>query len=443
MKTKFLIGIMVAGLITAGFAVRPAKAYTDVSVGVQINAVGDFYAPLAGHGHWVDVQTYGRCWYPSYVSSDWRPYTTGHWLWTDGGWYWQSDEPWAWATYHYGRWVWDPYYGWLWVPDTVWGPSWVAWREGGGYIGWAPLSPACHFGPNGYLLYNDSWISPSWFVFVGHRNFCHRISPSVIIVNKTIVHKTVNITNIRRDDHHRIFNDGPRMDNIEKVAGRRPPTGKIDDLRRGVFPAEIRDRDVRPPQYERNTIRLPRPDPSPVTDMPRMERGGRSEPGQAREIPVIRGGGADEQRLTKPGQDRPSRFQPDAAPFQRSGTVDQPERRTYPERVQPPTVPAPQVEQSRPTRQNFDPRSPGSNRPDIPDVFRSQPRSRAEYQRQSLERSYTPPSAPQSQRPQSVQPSPPSQPASPPAAQSAPDRGRSRSDEARERFEERTRGRGR
>lgn len=34
------------------------------------------------------------------------------------GWTWFSDEPFGWATYHYGRWAWDSQAGWLWVPGT-------------------------------------------------------------------------------------------------------------------------------------------------------------------------------------------------------------------------------------------------------------------------------------------------------------------------------------
>src|SRR5439155_23110527 len=46
-------------------------------------------------------------------------------------------------------------YGWVWVPDTTWGPSWVDWRFGGGYVGWAPLPP---YGVN---VVFDSY-SPHW-----------------------------------------------------------------------------------------------------------------------------------------------------------------------------------------------------------------------------------------------------------------------------------------
>jgi hypothetical protein len=31
--------------------------------------------------------------------------------------------------------------GWCWIPGTLWGPAWVSWRWGGGYVGWSPLPP--------------------------------------------------------------------------------------------------------------------------------------------------------------------------------------------------------------------------------------------------------------------------------------------------------------
>ena len=130
MKTRTFCVAVVIGLMGV-LPWRAAEAKTSFSVGISISNVNDFYEPLRPYGHWVTVANYGRCWYPSYVGSDWQPYADGHWEWTDQGWYWVSDESWAWATYHYGRWVYDPYYGWLWVPDTTWGPSWVSWREGG------------------------------------------------------------------------------------------------------------------------------------------------------------------------------------------------------------------------------------------------------------------------------------------------------------------------
>src|SRR5256885_7848811 len=129
------------------------------SAGITISSRGDFYEPLASYGTWVDVGTYGRCWHPARVEVGWRPYCEGQWEWTDCGWYWASDEPWAWACYHYGRWFEDPRLGWVWVPDVEWAPAWVYWREGGDYVGWAPCPP------------EGVAIAPAFFVFVDAHHF--------------------------------------------------------------------------------------------------------------------------------------------------------------------------------------------------------------------------------------------------------------------------------
>src|SRR5262245_30210181 len=170
MNTRLSVALIAACLLA--FTSTPSRAYTDVSVGVQINAVGDFYAPLDAYGHWVVIEGYGRCWYPDRVHSYWRPYCYGSWVWTDSGWYWASDEPWGWACYHYGRWTWDSGYGWVWVPDVVWGPAWVSFRYSDAYVGWAPLPPRVVFS-HGVIV--DVSVPPLWFVFVEPRHFCGRV----------------------------------------------------------------------------------------------------------------------------------------------------------------------------------------------------------------------------------------------------------------------------
>jgi hypothetical protein len=183
-------------------------------------SVSVFDGPLGGYGHWVDRPGYGRCWYPGYVSSSWYPYCEGYWMWTDQGWYWVSTEPWAWATYHYGRWAYDSYYGWVWVPDTEWGPSWVCWRQGGGYVGWAPLPPGAVFGASGEVVYRERPVQDRFFVFVQIGNFSQPIHRNVVIVNKTtIINKTVNITNITRVNNV-VINNGPKYETIQKVSAR-------------------------------------------------------------------------------------------------------------------------------------------------------------------------------------------------------------------------------
>jgi hypothetical protein len=65
-------------------------------------------------------------------------------VWSDQGWTWLSDEPYGWATYHYGRWYQDSEIGWAWVPGNDWAPAWVSWQEGNDYVGWAPLPPGAN-----------------------------------------------------------------------------------------------------------------------------------------------------------------------------------------------------------------------------------------------------------------------------------------------------------
>src|SRR5262245_25252171 len=89
------------------------------------------YDGLAKEGRWISHDRLGWVWTPYSVPANWRPYTVGHWIYSDYGWTWVSDEKWGWATCHYGRWLFDANFGWVWVPGTEWGPAWVSWRNGG------------------------------------------------------------------------------------------------------------------------------------------------------------------------------------------------------------------------------------------------------------------------------------------------------------------------
>ena len=201
--------------VLALLLVGAEKSLAGVSWSISV-----FDGPLGQRGYWVDRPQYGRCWYPAYVSSDWRPYCEGYWMWTDDGWYWVSDEPWAWATYHYGRWAYDSYYGWVWIPDTEWGPSWVCWREGGGYVGWAPLPPGATFGVGGDVVFRRP-VQDRFFVFVEVNHFSEPIHRHALIVNKTtVINNTVNITKITRVNNV-VVNHGPNFQNVQRVNSRR------------------------------------------------------------------------------------------------------------------------------------------------------------------------------------------------------------------------------
>jgi hypothetical protein len=193
---------------------------------VVIQREEDFYQPLTPYGEWVVVGDYGRCWRPARVEAGWRPYSNGHWELTDDGWYWASDEPWAWATYHYGRWEQAASYGWIWVPQTQWAPAWVSWREGGGYVGWAPMPPERRGGVSVNVT-----IAPAAFCFVPEGRMHDPVRPTTVIVNNTtIINKTVNITRTKVVNKV-VINDGPRSADVERVSGRKIQKVSVGDLR--------------------------------------------------------------------------------------------------------------------------------------------------------------------------------------------------------------------
>ncbi|HEV2692332.1 MAG TPA: DUF6600 domain-containing protein [Verrucomicrobiae bacterium] len=144
--------------------------------------VNYFDTTLTPYGSWVDVEGYGRCWRPTTVIYDagWRPYCDrGHWVYTDCGWYWDSDYAWG-STFHYGRWFRHDRFGWCWYPDTEWAPSWVTWRSSSDFCGWAPLPPLATFRPGAGFFYRGAAVSvgfdfglrADYFTFVSPDHFC-------------------------------------------------------------------------------------------------------------------------------------------------------------------------------------------------------------------------------------------------------------------------------
>jgi hypothetical protein len=195
--------------------------------------VGFFYDELSPYGEWVRHPQYGWVWFPRHVQARWRPYSLGRWVESDYGWTWVSDEPFGWATYHYGRWAWDPQIGWLWVPGTVWGPAWVAWQQGNGYVGWAPLPPAVGFEIGvgirlgGFNL--TVGIAPRDYAFVEERRFLDsRIGGYVVPTarNVTIINHTTNVTNYTVVND-RVINHGVPIERIERATGRRAPRLRV------------------------------------------------------------------------------------------------------------------------------------------------------------------------------------------------------------------------
>jgi hypothetical protein len=163
--TRQIAGIIGVVAIAATLSGLPAAAQDwTVTPPPEADVQPNFEDALSPYGDWVSVDG-SQAWHPSpsVVGEDFQPYATnGQWVSSDYGWYFQSEYPWGWAPFHYGRWAMDPTYGWIWIPGTVWAPAWVDWRIGGGYIGWAPLPPI------GWSVVVQPW-RPYWcFVPAAH-----------------------------------------------------------------------------------------------------------------------------------------------------------------------------------------------------------------------------------------------------------------------------------
>ncbi len=163
-----------------------------------------FYRKLDPYGDWMETGDYGYVFQPRQAtqSRDWRPYTHGHWVYTDAGWTWISEEQFGWATYHYGRWIRLRSVGWVWVPGEQWAPAWVSWRRGGEYVGWAPLPPEAQFDRQiGIQNWADNYydIGPEQYAFVPANEFGRKLTSREIVPterNVTIINQTTNVTNI-------------------------------------------------------------------------------------------------------------------------------------------------------------------------------------------------------------------------------------------------------
>jgi Family of unknown function (DUF6600) len=224
-----------------------------------------FDTSLAPYGTWVELPGYGRCWRPTvgYYDSSWQPYCDrGQWVYTDCGWYWNSDYAWG-ATFHYGRWFRDAHLGWCWWPDTTWAPSWVTWRSGEDFCGWAPLPPFAVCQPgigfvyqgNGVSVGFDFGLPASCYTFVPTANFCdarlraHCFAPAQVarIFNRTTVINNISINN------HTVFNHGLTVQQISAAIGKpvrqmsaRDLQTALREVRAGTFNQQARSSNEQP-----------------------------------------------------------------------------------------------------------------------------------------------------------------------------------------------------
>ncbi|MEY2520316.1 MAG: hypothetical protein QOF24_2075 [Verrucomicrobiota bacterium] len=182
---------------------------------------GLFYEKLEPYGAWRETADYGYVYQPRVAeeSQEWRPYTDGRWAYSDAGWTWISDEPFGWATYHYGRWLRLRRVGWVWVPGDEWAPAWVSWRTSKDYVGWAPLPPEARFDRrSGIHNWADSYydIGPDQYAFVPGNEFgSQHVRRSVVPAerNITLVNETTNVTNITYANTT-IMNQGPNYEEM-------------------------------------------------------------------------------------------------------------------------------------------------------------------------------------------------------------------------------------
>ena len=215
---KAVVGVIVLLLL---LGLWPAPARAEVSFDF-------FYSNLSPHGSWLVSARYGRVWQPSVYRRDWNPYYDGHWVYADVGWTWVSDYEWGAIPYHYGTWVDDPEFGWTWAPGYVWAPSWVVFRTGPDYIGWAPVSPRFSVG----VSFGAPVAGP--FVFVSARDFlAPRVRTCVVPQSRTrIIINNTRIVNTLAVEKHVVVNRGPDLRIIERASGRSVRAVPIDQVPR-------------------------------------------------------------------------------------------------------------------------------------------------------------------------------------------------------------------
>ena len=211
-KPTSTLWVVLVGLLA--FAAFDSKAQ-QAEVSFQI-----FYDELAPHGRWLLHPKYGDVWAPN-VQGEFTPYlTNGYWTVTQYGNTWVSNYDWGWATFHYGRWYFDEFEGWVWIPDTEWAPAWVVWRNGGGYYGWAAMSPGLNFSVS-FNIFND--VPSFYWCFVPQQyvwrpyvyRYCAPRHRNVYIVTNTTYVSHCRVNNITYN-----YYTGPSHTEITHVTNR-------------------------------------------------------------------------------------------------------------------------------------------------------------------------------------------------------------------------------
>jgi hypothetical protein len=330
MMTLVLFGLANAAAVSAPPMLQDTSSEVSASSGVS-SAFGDadyFYSALAPYGEWLELDAGFYAWRPTHVQVGWRPYLFGRWAWTDYGWYWMSNEPFGWATYHYGRWYSDENYGWVWVPDRTWGPAWVEWRNNDDYLGWAPLPPYASFGRNFGIRFTTPWFAPyRYWNFVRYRSM---ISPFMFreVMPMEYARRLMSTTHSAgryEFENGRIINRGIERETVIRRGG----FTRIDrlDVREGRDMGErfVRDRNA-------NRIEVYRPDFNAGVRTRERIDARRLDRGTSLDLQKIEHNRREGVQTSDPRNDDRARVTPD------------PRGRVLQHQVQQPTIPRPREE---------------------------------------------------------------------------------------------------
>jgi len=160
--------VMVSALwIMGAFAPFTDRGITDFDTFLQI---------LNPYGQW--KQEDGQWRYFPLSAKPFVPMTSGVWLYTDYGWYWQGSEPFTWACDHYGVWKLGKSGTWGWMPDQYWHPFKVDFRMTKTHIGWRPSA----INQMGFVEKEEErFAKPEEWVFVTKEKFRGPITPADVI----------------------------------------------------------------------------------------------------------------------------------------------------------------------------------------------------------------------------------------------------------------------
>ncbi len=309
---------------TAAAPAAPARAteqYTVTNIVHEPTVVNYnyFYESLAPYGSWITIDGYGLCWRPTVVVIDagWHPYChRGRWVYSNWGWYWQSDYTWGSIVFHYGRWFRHPRWGWCWWPDTVWAPAWVVWRHTDYYCGWAPLPPFTGYSTVWGMTYCgvgvgidfdfglrvDHYTYVPWHRFGRHRPDRHRVPRDQI---RQVHERAVVVNDFVYGDRHAVSNRGIPFEHVARRAGHEIPRVTVRDLP-GNAP---RNRVVDKPHREGNQLVVYR---HPIPGRRPSDRAA-ERPTAGVERPGLRTDFTPGERIANPSQEmKPGRTRPES-----------------------------------------------------------------------------------------------------------------------------------